>query len=187
MNLVMSRKVGYIRALGGEIALVEQQEALRRAGCAEVYVDLSPADAESSQEWSASLSGLNEGDCLVVPRLEHLGFTLEQLAGTLADLIDRSVRLEICDWALASRLDVMTLVEIVQRLDAFERAGRREQIHVGLSAARAQGRAGGRRHKLTQDQVQELKRLMAAPGADPVEVGMRFGLGRASVYRYLKR
>jgi transposase len=28
---------------------------------------------------------------------------------------------------------------------------------------------------------------MAQPGADPIEVGKRFGVGRATVYKYLRK
>ncbi len=183
----MSRKVGYTRAIEGTANLMAQREAVARAGCSEVYVEDSPASVWPGPQWLACLGSLSGGDWLVVPSLEQLAFTLEQLVVALGDLIDRGVQLELCEWQPPCPLDTAALVDIVKRLDAFERAGRRALVHAGLSVARSEGRVGGRRHKLATEQIAELKRLMAVPGADPVEIGQRFGLSRMSVYRYLKR
>lgn len=164
-----------------------QREAVLRAGCTEVYVDESPAGVCPAPQWLACLASLSARAWLVVPSLEQLAFTLEQLAETLVSLVDRGIQLELCEWQLPYPLDTAALVAIVKRLDAFERAGRRALVHGGLSVARSKGRVGGRPHKLATEQIAELKRLMAVPGADPVQVGQRFGLSRMSVYRYLKR
>ena len=183
----MARKVGYTRAIEGAPDLPAQREAVLRAGCTEVYVEHSPANVCPAPQWAAAVGCLGRGDWLVVPSLEQLAFTLEQLAEVLVSLIDRGLQLELCEWQPPCPLDTAALVEIVKRLDAFDRAGRRALVHAGLGVARSKGRVGGRPQKLATEQIEELKRLMAVPGADPVEVGGRFGLSRMSVYRYLKR
>ena len=183
----MARKIGYIRAIGSEAALAEQREALTRAGCAQIFEDSGQTNERPAPRWRACMESFCGGDRLVVPSLGHLGFTLEQLAEALSDLVKRDVELDVCVWRRAAAFDTPTFLDVVQQLDAFERAGRRELINAGLSSARAKGRVGGRRHKLTPQQVAALKERMAVPGADPVAIGKEFGLGRASVYKYLKR
>ena len=183
----MARKIGYIRAIGNEDGIRAQREALTRAGCAQIFDDSGPANEHPAPRWRACIENLCAGDRLVVPSLGHLGFTLEQLAEALSELVSREVELDVCAWRRATAIDTPSLLDVVQQLDAFERVGRRELINAGLSSARAAGRVGGRRHKLTPQQVVALKERMAVPGADPVAIGKEFGLGRASVYKYLKR
>jgi DNA invertase Pin-like site-specific DNA recombinase len=56
----------------------------------------------------------------------------------------------------------------------------------GLAAARARGRVGGRKAKLTDAQAAEVRRLYAAREKTVAEIGSLFGITRESVYRYLK-
>ena len=56
----------------------------------------------------------------------------------------------------------------------------------GLAAARARGRTGGRKPKLTDKQAAEVRRLYAAREKTVSEIGELFGITRESVYRYVK-
>lgn len=183
----MPRKFGYTHVLDDANRVPAQREALLRAGCTAVFVDETPASIHPAPQWQACIKAMARGDRLVVPALEQIALTLEHLAERLDELADRGIELEFFEWRPPCPLDAPVLAEIVKRLDTFERAGRRTLINAGLSAARAEGRVGGRRQKLTADRIAELKRLMLVPGADPTEVGKHFGLSRMSVYRYLKR
>lgn len=176
-----------MRVADDDASLAAQRESLERAGCDRVFVDQSTVDVWPASGWQALVSSLDAGDQLVVPNLEQLAFTLDQLAEILAELIERRINLSVCDWRLPFPFDTVALRDVVVRLDAFERAGRRVLTNAGLSAARSEGRLGGRPHKLAPAQIAELKQMMGELGADPVEVGKRFGLSRASVYKYLKR
>ncbi len=182
----MPRRVGYARTAVDDPELKAQRAELALADCARVFEDSCPADTQPAPEWIACLAALQRNDILVISRLERLAFTLEQLGDALRDLVARGVHLHVCHRGPPPTLEMGTLAELVDRLTEFERAGRRELIHAGMVTARSKGRVGGRRHKLTTDQVTELRRLMAQPGADPVAVGSKFGLSRASVYKYAK-
>ena len=57
----------------------------------------------------------------------------------------------------------------------------------GLAAARARGRVGGRKAKLTDVQAAEVRRLYAAREKTVAEIGALFGITRESVYRYVKQ
>lgn len=183
----MPRTTGYMRALEDEVDQARRLEMLAGEGCSSIFVEHCQANVRPAPEWQACLASLEAGDQLVVPNLEQMAFTLEQLAETLADLIDRGIQLKLIDWSPNQAPELALLHDVVMRLDSFERAGRRELINAGLNAARTEGRVGGRRYKLTPEQIAELKTQMDEPGADPIAVGARFGLSRASVYKYLKR
>jgi DNA invertase Pin-like site-specific DNA recombinase len=61
----------------------------------------------------------------------------------------------------------------------------RQRTHEGLAAARARGRKGGRRAKLTDAQAAEVRRMYAAKERTVKEIGELFGITRESVYRYV--
>lgn len=183
----MTQRVGYTRALGDGTRVASQIEVLTQIRCDRVFVDRSPANVNPAPEWLACVRSLEAGDLLIVPSLEQLAFTLEQLGVALTQVIERGSRLEFFEWQPTIPLDLERFRDVVIRLDSFERSGRRELTNAGLSAARSEGRVGGRPHRLGPDQIAELKKLMGAPGADATEIGRYFGISRAAVYKNLKR
>lgn len=184
----MARRIGYARSAIDDLDLSRQLFELEEARCVRVYADRDAAGAEDERAgWKACLAALDQGDILVVSRIERLARTLTELTEVLTSLDDRQAQLRICHWDPAPIIGPGDLAEIMQRVVEFESANRGELTRTGIAAARAEGRIGGRRHKLKPEQIRELQALMAKPGADPIEVGKRFGVGRATVYKYLRK
>ncbi len=184
----MARRIGYARSAVDDPDLSRQLNELEEANCVRVYADREAAGADDDRTgWKACLAALDQGDILVVSRIERLARTLTELTEVLTSLGERRAELRICHWDPAPIIEPGDLAEIMQRVVDFESANRGELTRTGIAAARAEGRVGGRRHKLKPDQVKELQSLMAQPGADPVAVGKRFGVGRATVYKYLRK
>jgi DNA invertase Pin-like site-specific DNA recombinase len=61
-----------------------------------------------------------------------------------------------------------------------------ERTRAGLAAAKARGRNGGRKPKLTAEQI-EMARGLLDGGKLPREVAKAFGVGRTTLYRSLQR
>jgi len=59
-----------------------------------------------------------------------------------------------------------------------------ERTRAGLKSAKARGRTGGRRPKLTAEQIEMAKGLLAS-GKAPRDVAKAFGVGRSTLYRYV--
>ena len=53
----------------------------------------------------------------------------------------------------------------------------------GLSAARARGRVGGRKPKLSEKQIREIKALLSDPAARVKDIAERYGVSRATLYK----
>ena len=70
-------------------------------------------------------------------------------------------------------------------LAEFERNIIRERTNAGLAAARARGRKGGRKLALNDKQVREIKLLLSDPENQVTEVAKRYGVSRATIYKYL--
>jgi len=69
-------------------------------------------------------------------------------------------------------------------LAEFERGLIRERTHAGLTAARARGRAGGRKPKLGEEQVIEIKALLRDPDIQVADVARRYGVSRTTIYKH---
>ncbi|MFZ2122033.1 MAG: recombinase family protein [Rhodoferax sp.] len=68
-------------------------------------------------------------------------------------------------------------------LAEFERNLIRERTMAGLSAARARGRIGGRKPKLNEKQIREIKALLADPAAQVKDIAARYGISRTTLYK----
>jgi DNA invertase Pin-like site-specific DNA recombinase len=54
-----------------------------------------------------------------------------------------------------------------------------------LSAARARGRVGGRKPKLNEKQIREIKALLTDPKAQVAEVAKQYGVSRVTLYKHV--
>src|SRR5262249_48822008 len=79
------------------------------------------------------------------------------------------------------------IFHIFGALAEMERDLIRERTHAGLAAARARGRKGGRKPKLTENKLRHARRLLAVPNASVGEVAASLGVNRATLYRALAR
>ncbi len=69
-------------------------------------------------------------------------------------------------------------------LAEFERGLIRERTQAGLAAARARGRAGGRKPKLNARQIRQIKALLRDPKNSVAEVARDYGVSRATIYKH---
>jgi DNA invertase Pin-like site-specific DNA recombinase len=70
-------------------------------------------------------------------------------------------------------------------LAEFERSLIRERTRVGLAAARARGRSGGRKPKLGEKQVLEIKALLRDPNIKVADVARRYGVSQTTLYKHV--
>lgn len=77
------------------------------------------------------------------------------------------------------------MFHIFGALAPFERAMIRERTTAGLEAARARGRKGGRRPKLSKSDLRIAKALLRDPEAGVTEVAKQLGVSHATLYRHL--
>jgi DNA invertase Pin-like site-specific DNA recombinase len=70
-------------------------------------------------------------------------------------------------------------------LAEFERSLIRERTQAGLAAARRLGRTGGRPPKLTENDIEAAKAMLANPDIAVTQIAQRLGISPATLYRYL--
>ena len=79
------------------------------------------------------------------------------------------------------------LFHILGAVDELQREIIVEGTYEGLAAARARGRHGGRRAKLTPEQTERARQLYDSDsGMTVAEIGSVFGVSRQTIYRALE-
>lgn len=180
--------VGYARVSTRDQGLDLQLDALARAGCGRTFTDEASGARPDRPGLAQALSHLREGDALVVWKLDRLGRTVRQLVGLVGDLAARGVAFR----SLTDAIDTSTpagrfFFHMMGALAEMERDLARERTNAGLAAAKARGRRGGRRPKLSPRQVEHARRLLADPGTGVGEVAASLGVARSTLYRALGR
>lgn len=179
-------QVGYARISTGEQNLNLQVDALKQAGCEAVYQDeMSGAKAERPG-LSEALKFVRSGDTLVVWRLDRLGRSLKDLIEKVAALHAR----EVDFLSLHERIDTTTPAgklqfHIFSALAEFERDLIRERTVAGLRAARARGKKGGPKFRLSPEDVQMAATLIQDKRHKIQDICKRLGISTATLYRYV--
>ena len=71
-------------------------------------------------------------------------------------------------------------------LTQFERELIRERTMIGLSAAKARGRTGGRKHKMSPQQIRQIKALWAGRKETKVDLAKSFGVSISTIDRIVR-
>jgi len=143
--------IGYTRVkTGDDDALRAQRQALRDVGCERLVEDLTSGGRWDQPELRRMLDGLDPGDVVVVAQLDGLGRSLPDVVRLVQRIGTAGAGLR----SLAEAIDTTTpagraAAQLIGGLAAFGRSVARDRIGTGLAAARAEGRVGGRRPKLT--------------------------------------
>lgn len=83
--------VGYARVSTEDQHLYMQEDALKSAGCEEIYNDIASGVKTAWPGLHAALSHLRKGDTLVVWRLDRLGRSLTHLIQTVKELSEKGI------------------------------------------------------------------------------------------------
>lgn len=180
----MNQRIGYARVSTEDQHLDMQRDALQRVGCSAIYEESASGKTAERPELEHCLKALRAGDTLVVWRLDRLGRSLPDLVRIVSELEERAVGFE----SLTEKIETGTaagklIFHVFAALAEFERSLIRERTHAGLAAARARGRSGGRKPKLTSQQVKEIRRLLSDPTIPVSQVAQRYGVSRTTIYK----
>ncbi len=178
--------VGYARTTTEEDYLEEQLQALRQAGCQRIFTDAIRDHRFEQPGLLAALAFLRDGDTLVVWRMDRLGRSLKEVIQRVEELHYeaigfRSVQDEIDTTQPEGQYQICVFSALAQ----CQRNLIRQRTRSGLRAARARGRKGGRKRKVTPEMVQQAARLMKDPDVSVREICATLGVARSTLYRYV--
>ena len=179
--------VGYMRVSTSDQDIALQEDALRKAGCEQIFSDTASGASIERAGLKRALDFTRSGDVLVVWRLDRLGRSLQHLIETVTALEKRGAGFK----SLTELIDTTTssgrlVFQIFASLAEFERSLIQERTHAGLKAARARGRFGGRPYILNENKIDMVKELYAAQKNTVAEIAKLAGISRVTVYNYLR-
>jgi DNA invertase Pin-like site-specific DNA recombinase len=152
-----------------------------------VFTDVASGAKSERPGLEEALGALQDGDTLLVWRLDRLGRSLAHLIQVVQELRERGVHFRsLRDGAIDTTTASGELVfHLFAALAQFERRLVRERTHAGLKAAKQQGRTGGRPRTTRGDPRVIATKQMWAAGVPVAQIASALQLGRTTVYRYL--
>lgn len=188
----MGELVGYVRVskADGSQVLDLQKDALLNAGvnAAMIYEDFASGKRSDRTGLESCLKALRTGDTLVVWKLDRLGRDLRHLINTIDDLARRGIGFLVLSGQ--TPIDTSTaqgklMFGIFASLAEFERELIRERTIAGLESARARGRVGGRKAKMTPAKVRLAHAAMGQPGTVVADLCHELQVTRQTLYRHV--
>jgi DNA invertase Pin-like site-specific DNA recombinase len=178
--------IGYERVSTDDQNLALQHDALHAAGCEKFFSDKMSGAKADRPGLKDALEFARKGDTLVVWRLDRLGRSLKDLIALVEELENRKIGFR----SLQESMDTTTsggklIFHLFGALAEFERNLIRESTQAGLQAARARGRKGGRRQKLTPQQIEMGRSLAADPNQSVTAICEHLKISRPTYYRYI--
>ena len=188
--------VGYMRVSTTEQKTDGQRDALIAAGVKEdarhIFEDHGVSGGKAERPGlTKCLDSLRAGDTLIVAKLDRLGRSLGNLVQLFQELAERGVGVRVLDNPMLSTdgnsSQAKLMLGIYGAFAEYERDLVRERTNIGLAAARARGRNGGRPKLLDSKKIDRAKELHTAGNMAPKEIADAVGVSVATLYRYLAK
>lgn len=182
-----NKTFGYARVSTVDQNPASQEDALRRGGADEVFVDFFTGTKASRPELDKVLTQLRSGDSLMITRLDRLGRSTKDLLELVTKLDDLGVILIVLEQQInTASAEGRLFFTMVAAFAQFEREIMRARTIDGLAAARSRGRNGGRKPALSNSQTEIAKSLVSA-GQPISQVAKDLGVSRPTIYRALEK
>ena len=176
---------GYARVSKGEDqSTTAQRRLLREAGAEKVYEETMSGGRWDRPELTRLLDQLRPGDVVLV-------WKLDRLSRSLKDLLQLLERIEAAGAgfrSLTESVDTTTaagrmLMQMLGSFAEYERAMVKERTAAGLAAARAEGRVGGRRPKLTPAQRADIAENVLSGRRTAAQMARLHGISQPTISR----
>lgn len=178
--------IGYARVSTKGQKLDRQIAALQAAGCERIFSDKKSGKNAEREELRNALDYLRPGDTLVVPALDRLGRSIQDLISIVAGLRKRGIGFRSLHEALDTTTPGGRLVfHVFAALAEFIRELIVQGTHEGLAAARARGQRLGRPPAMTEEQILHARSMLANPEASISSIAKLIGVSRTTLYKYV--
>jgi DNA invertase Pin-like site-specific DNA recombinase len=181
---------GYSRVSTADQNPDHQIGALLRAGVLRenIHLDKASGAKASRPKLDLVLQLLREGDTLKVTRLDRLSRSVLHLVTLGADLRTRKIGLHVIEQGIdTDTMEGRAMFGMLSVLAELQRELIVANTMDGLASARARGRVGGRRPRLTEDQAALAQELYDARVKTVQQIADVFGVPRSTVYGHLNK
>ncbi|MBT1004013.1 recombinase family protein [Paenarthrobacter sp. DKR-5] len=184
----MGHKIGYARVSTTDQDPRLQLDALDAEGCLKIYKDTATGTKAGRPQWARCLDDLRPGDTLVVWKIDRLGRNLRDLIDIVTTLDEHDIGVQsltngIVDTTTAHGKLVFGMFALMAE---YEAALIRERTQAGLIAARARGRKGGRKPKMTPELINKAQRMYDARQFTMAEIAASCAVTPMTIYRNIQ-
>ncbi len=185
--------IGYVRVskADGSQVVDLQKDALLALGIDEhnIYSDFASGKLDGRPNLQACLKALRKEDTLVVWKLDRLGRDLKHLIDIVYEFKTREVGFKVLA-GQGAEIDTTTangrlIFSIFASLAEYERELISERTKAGLASARARGRKGGRKYKMTPTKLYLAQGAMGKANTKISELCKELGITRQTLYRHV--
>lgn len=150
-------KYGYARVSTDGQSVDAQVRQLTKAGCTKVFRETATGAKTDRAQLRKALEQLDDGDVLMVTRLDRLARSTRDRLNTLATITDRKAGFRSLGdtWADTTSAHGRLMLTVLGGLAEFERELIRFRTSEGRARARDRGVKMGRPPKLTPHQIKE--------------------------------
>jgi DNA invertase Pin-like site-specific DNA recombinase len=178
--------VGYARVSTDDQTTAAQIPDLKKAGCTRIYQEVMSGRTMDRPQLEKCLDRLESGDTLMVWRLDRLGRSTRDLISLIDALKEKGVNFVTLREGLDTRTPSgMFIFTISAAFAQMERELIVERTKAGLSAARARGRFGGRKPKLSPQQARVVRTLWDSREHTKRAIAEQFGVSIATIDRII--
>jgi DNA invertase Pin-like site-specific DNA recombinase len=184
----MGDLIGYARVSTADQDPRMQLDALSAENCLKTYTDTATGTKADRPQWNACLADLRPGDTLVIWKIDRLGRNLRDLVDIVTTLAERHVGVKsltngIVDTTTAHGKLVFGMFALMAE---YEAALIKERTQAGLVAARARGRHGGRKPKMTPALVDKAQRMYDSHRFTIAEIAQSCAVSPMTIYRHIR-
>jgi DNA invertase Pin-like site-specific DNA recombinase len=189
-EVIAGQKVGYARVSSKDQNLERQTAALRKEKCFRIFTDTGSGSSTDRPGLDGALGYVRPGDQLAVTSMDRLARSLIDLHRLVDDLTARDVSVKFLKegqtYSLNSTPIAKLMLGLLGSVAEFERSIIRERQAEGIARAKVRGVYKGRAKALTDEQLAQAREWVIA-GVPKAEVARRLGIGRTTLYSYLKQ
>ena len=182
------RNIGYARVSSTDQDFEVQVERLKAAGCEHVYREKASGKSTNGRhELAKALKVLQQGDTLIVARLDRLARSIRDLLSLLDRIKAAGAHIKALDdtWLDTTTPHGELILTIMGGMAEFERKLIRQRCDEGIKRAKAMGKQFGRRSVLDAGQRRKIAERNAA-GESMATLAREYGVGVASIWRALR-
>lgn len=179
------QKIGYVR-----VSSTDQNTERQLDGLAldRVFTDKISGKSTDRPQLQEMLRFVRDGDHLYVHSMDRLARNLIDLRQMVKDLTRRGVRIIFVKEGLTfngedAAMSVL-LLSVMGAVAEFERAIIRERQAEGIRIAKLKGVYKGRKAALTDEQIEEVRRKIAA-GIPKTRIAREYKCSRETIYKYI--
>jgi len=181
----VAHNLGYARISTADQDPQLQLDALVVVDCLKIYTDIASGTKADRPQWQACLADLRPGDTLIIWKIDRLGRNLRDLIDIVTTLQTRGVGVRsltngIVDTTTAHGTFVFGIFALMAE---YEAALIKERTQAGLAAARARGRTGGRKPKMTPALINKAQRMYNARQFTMAEIAQSCDVTPMTIYR----